>query len=182
MINHETGEDAVCRGAARYFRGHSGRDRLPRDPSGVTVGESAGNHPPVEGRRSDSLQTSRQGSSCGWRWRAAARRQGRCEAQRLERGWSRGPRLARGRSRLRGEEPGSEGSGRRDKGIPEASGHHTPRDPARCPSRPPDPGRVRRGSVVLPEGLRPQACIALGKPGSGFSLKGRRSRLGQKLA
>lgn len=86
VINQATGEDAVYRGVAQYFTGHSGRDRLPRDPGGLTVGERAGNYPPVEGRRSDSLQTSRQGSSCGWRWRAEVRCGGREGAK--PSGWS----------------------------------------------------------------------------------------------
>lgn len=71
---------------------------------------------------------------------------------RLERGWSGEPRLAGGWSGLRGEEPGRDDSGRRDKGVPEGSGHRSAPTPRDVPAVRRTVRRVRRGFGDAPGG------------------------------
>lgn len=115
--------------------------------------------------------------------RGAVRRQGRCEAQRLESSWTRGAETGRRMewAARRATRTGRQRAARqRNPGGERTSLRPRPRAMSRPSAR--ASGASGGGSAALLEGLRPHTCIAPGTPGSGFSLKGRWSRPGQSLA
>lgn len=160
IVKHGTGEDAED---ARYFTGHSGRDRLPRD------GERAGKHAAVEGRRSDCPQTSRSGAAAGGgggRGSGAAAGKVRSPAP----GWSRDPDRPEDGTGSAERNPRRRQRAARHR-SPEASGHRSPRCPSRAQAGP------RAGLGGAPGGAAPPP----GSPVQAF-LKGQRSRPGKSLS